>query len=53
VDVGQLAIDNVQIRSAHSAGFDTNSKLTKPWHWVRPLFQDQRASSSAQYHRLH
>jgi hypothetical protein len=45
VNVGQLAIDDVQIRPAHGAGLDANPNLAGSRHGIRTLLQSQRCSS--------
>jgi hypothetical protein len=37
--MGQLAIDDVQIRPAHGTGLDANPNLAGRWHRIRPLLQ--------------
>jgi hypothetical protein len=43
-DVRQLAVDDVQIRPAHGAGFYADPNFAVSRHGVRPLLQDQRRS---------
>src|SRR5450631_4204581 len=47
MDMGQFAVDDVQIRPAHRASLDPDPDLAGTRHRVGPLLQDQRASSGA------
>ena len=52
-DIRQLAIDNVEVRSAHPAGFYPNANLTRCGMRIRPLLEDEGPAGSRKNHRFH
>jgi hypothetical protein len=49
----QLAIDDMEVRSADGAGFDANEDFSRRWRWVGQFCLFQRTSCFDENHRAH
>ena len=52
-DVGQFAVDDMQIRAAHAAGGHLDADFTRPGDGIRPFLRPQRRAAGGKHHRMH
>ena len=53
MDVGQLAVDDVQIGAADAAGLDAHADLARAGQRIGPLFKRERLPGRCKNHCLH
>ncbi len=53
LDVGQFAVDHVQVGAADAAGLDPHANLPRPGHRIRPLLHREPLAGPLQNHGVH
>ena len=52
-DVGQFAVDDMQIGAAHAAGAHLDADFARPGDGIGPFLRPQRRAARGKHHRMH